>query len=225
MLQRMVGFAPSGSKAMMNLNNPIFHDEEKAREALEAVRWPNGPICPHCGNSDPETIAKIEGKKQSHRKGLYYCNEKQCQSQFTVTVGTVFERSHIPLTKWWQATFLMNSSKKGMSAHQLHRMLDVSYKTAWFMAHRIRLAMTTLGMDPIGGEGKTVEADETHVGGSKRNRAYVKKAPKKKIVMSLVERGGMVRSFHIPTVTARTLRPIIVKVASRKSRLEVVPVV
>jgi hypothetical protein len=104
-------------------------------------------------------------------------------------------------------------------------MLDVSYKTAWFMAHRIRLAMTTLGMDPIGGEGKTVEADETHVGGSKRNRAYVKKAPKKKIVMSLVERGGMVRSFHIPTVTARTLRPIIVKVASRKSRLEVVPVV
>jgi transposase-like protein len=121
---------------MTDLHNPIFNDLTKAREALEAARWPNGPYCPHCGNSDSEKIAKIEGKKQSHRPGLYYCNE--CKGQFTVTVGTVFERSKVPLTKWWLATHLMSSSKKGISAHQLHRMLGVTYKTAWFMAHRIR---------------------------------------------------------------------------------------
>src|SRR5437899_11041129 len=113
------------------IDNPIFTDEAKAREALEAVRWPDGSICPHCGNSAQDRIAKVEGEKRSHRKGLYYCNE--CQGQFTVTVGTIFERSHVPLTKWWMAAFLMNSSKKGISAHQLHRNLGVSYKTAWFM--------------------------------------------------------------------------------------------
>jgi transposase-like protein len=201
---------------MLNLNNPIFHDENKAREALEAVRWPDGPVCPHCGNSHEDRIAKIEGKKQSHRRGLYYCNE--CQGQFTVTVGTVFERSKIPLTKWWQAAFLINSSKKGISAHQIHRSLDVTYKTAWFMMHRIREAMTDMGRGPIGGEGKIIEADETVIGGSKYNRAYAKKAPKKHAVMSLVERGGEVRSFHVANVTAKTLRPLVVKAASRKSR-------
>src|SRR4051794_7822365 len=206
-----------GAKAVMNLNNPIFQNEDKAREALEAVRWPEGPICPHCGNSNSDRIAKIEGKKKSHRPGLHYCNE--CQGQFTVTVGTVFERSKVPLTKWWQATFLMNSSKKGVSAHQLHRMLGVTYKTAWFMAHRIREAMTDMSRGPIGGEGKFVEADETAVGGSKKNRAYAKKVPKKQVVMSLIERGGEARSFHIANVTARTLRPIIVKATSRKSHL------
>ena len=108
-----------------NLQNPIFNDETAAREALENVRWPHGPYCPHCGNSDPERIAKVEGKKKSHRPGLYYCNE--CKGQFTVTVGTVFERSKVPLTKWWLATFLMNSSKKGISSHQLHRSLGVTY--------------------------------------------------------------------------------------------------
>ena len=127
---------------MTDIQNPIFTDLDKAREALEAVRWPNGPYCPHCGNSDSDLIAKIEGKKQSHRPGLYYCNE--CKGQFTVTVGTVFERSKVPLTKWWLATHLMSSSKKGVSAHQLHRMLGVTYKTAWFMAHRIREAMVDM---------------------------------------------------------------------------------
>ncbi len=201
----------------MKFTDPMFTDETKARAALEAIRWPDGPYCPHCGNSAQDRIAKVEGKKHSHRPGLYYCNE--CQGQFTVTVKTVFERSKVPLTKWWQATFLMNSSKKGMSAHQLHRMLGVTYKTAWFMAHRIREAMKEMNPGALGGEGKIIEADETVIGGSKVNRAYATKAPKKQTVFSLVERGGGVRSFHIANVTARMLRPLIVKAASRKSRI------
>src|SRR5215510_10184409 len=164
--------------------NPIFTDDNAAREALEAVRWPNGPVCPHCGNTDQERIAKVEGTKRSHRPGLYYCNE--CRGQFTVTVGTVFERSKIPLSKWWLATHLLNSSKKGMSAHQIHRLLGVTYKTAWFMMHRIREAMKPLNPEPLGGEGKTVEVDETFVGGKKGNRASRKVAPRK-TVLSLVE--------------------------------------
>ena len=112
-----------------DLQNPIFNDENAAREALEAVRWPNGPFCPHCGATD--RIAKVEGTKKAHRPGLYYCNH--CKGQFTVTVGTVFERSKVPLTKWWLASHLLGSSKKGISSHQLHRMLGVTYKTAWFM--------------------------------------------------------------------------------------------
>ena len=124
--------------------NPIFQDENKAREALETVRWPDGPICPHCGNSDPERIAKVEGK--SHRPGLYYCNE--CRGQFTVTVGTVFERSKISLTKWWMAAHMFNSGKNGVSAHEIHRQLAVTYKTAWFMMHRLREAMADLAPTP-----------------------------------------------------------------------------
>jgi transposase-like protein len=135
-----------------DLQNPIFTDTDKAREALEAVRWPNGPICPHCGSV--ENIAKVEGTKKSHRPGLYYCNA--CKGQFTVTVGTVFERSKIPLCKWWLATVLLTSSKKGINSRQLHRMLGVTYKTAWFMAHRIREAMDDKGSPgPLGGQGKT----------------------------------------------------------------------
>lgn len=119
-----------------DLQNPVFHDDDKAREALEAVRWPHGANCPHCGNIDPETIHK--GKGSVSRPGLYYC--AACNGQFTVTVGTVFERSKIKLSKWLLAMHLMGASKKGMSSHQLHRMLGVTYKTAWFMAHRIREA-------------------------------------------------------------------------------------
>jgi transposase-like protein len=130
--------------------NPIFQDEAKAREALEAVRWPDGPYCPHCGNSDQDKIAKVEGKKQSHRPGLYYCNE--CKGQFTVTVGTVFERSKVPLTKWWMAAHLFNQGKNGASAHEMHRQLGVTYKTAWFMMHRLREAMVELNPAPMGGE-------------------------------------------------------------------------
>lgn len=123
---------------MADLTNPVFTDADKAREALEAVRWPNGPVCPHCGGTDKNAL--LQGK--SHRPGLYYCGD--CTGHFTVTVGTVFERSKIPLNKWWLAAHLLGSSKKGMSAHQLHRMLGVTYKTAWFMAHRIRALVEPL---------------------------------------------------------------------------------
>ena len=135
---------------MANLQNPIFKDDDKARQALEAVRWPNGPICPHCGSFDK--IALVGGKK--HRPGLYYCNS--CNGQFTVTVGTVFERSKIGLSKWWLAVYLMSSSKKGVSSHQLHRSLGVTYKTAWFMSHRIREAMRDGQLGPMGGDRKSV---------------------------------------------------------------------
>jgi len=213
---------------MTDLHNPIFTDLDKAREALEAVRWPNGPYCPHCGNSDPDLIAKIEGKKQSHRPGLYYCNE--CKGQFTVTVGTVFERSKVPLTKWWLATHLMSSSKKGVSAHQLHRTLGVTYKTAWFMAHRIREAMKDMEPPAMGGEGKIIEADETYYGKLETPRELSPRSvpgktgkrhgsSKKRIVFGLVERGGEVRTFHVQSATAYDVRKIIVKNVSRKSDL------
>lgn len=187
----------------------IFNDEVTAREALEAVRWPNGPTCPHCGAV--ENIKAMVSK--SARPGLKYCNA--CKGQFTVTVGTVFERSKIPLTKWWLAAHLMGSSKKGMSAHQLHRTLGVTYKTAWFMAHRIREAMRDMGVEPMGGEGETVEADESYVGGKERNKHKSKRDAKniggvgKAMVFSLVERGGKVRSRHMTSVNTHNLRAIL----------------
>jgi transposase-like protein len=213
---------------MTDLQNPIFTDVDKAREALEAVRWPNGPYCPHCGNADPEKIAKIEGKKQSHRPGLHYCND--CKGQFTVTVGTVFERSKVPLNKWWMAAHLMSSSKKGVSAHQLHRMLGVTYKTAWFMAHRIREAMGDMSPPPMGGPGKIIEADETYFGKLETPRPRNKYSPKptkggnfgsanKRTIFGLVERGGEVRTFHIHRATKESIREIVVKTVSRKSDL------
>ena len=147
---------------MTNLTDPIFNDNDKAREHLESIRWEHGVYCPHCGNADQDALHRLEGK--SHRPGLYQCNE--CRQHFTVTVGTVMERSKIPLAKWVLGFHLYAASKKGMSAHQLHRMLGVTYKTAWFMAHRIREAMKedVASSGPIGGEGKTVEADETYIG-------------------------------------------------------------
>jgi transposase-like protein len=120
-----------------DLQDPRFTNETAAREALEAIVWPSGPVCPHCGNADSARIAKLETK--TARPGLRYCNE--CKGQFTATVGTIFERSKIPLTKWWLAAHLIGSSKKGISSHQLHRMLGVSYKSTWFMMHRLREAM------------------------------------------------------------------------------------
>ncbi|MBV8073224.1 MAG: IS1595 family transposase, partial [Acidobacteriaceae bacterium] len=143
---------------MTLLTDPIFTNEDAARAHVEALRWPNGPFCPHCGSTD--NITKMEG--ESHRVGVYQCNS--CRQPFSVTVGTVMERSHIPLHKWVLAFHLMAASKKGVSAHQLHRMLGITYKSAWFMAHRIREAMTDPNPAPLGGEGKIVEVDETYHG-------------------------------------------------------------
>jgi transposase-like protein len=194
------------------LQNKTFHDETKARQWLESHLWPDGPVCGHCGSINDATAIET-------RPGLYQCNAAECRSQFTVTVGTLFERSHIPLTKWLMAAFLVCSSKKAMSALQMSRILGISYKSTWFMMHRIREAMRDGTFPtPIGGQSSVVEADETYVGGKAKNRAY-KPEPKKQIVMSLVERGGEVRSFHIKNTTAKTLREVAVKVASRKSYL------
>lgn len=197
---------------MFDLTNPIFFDADKAREHLEALMWPNGPVCPHCG--EYENVTRLAGK--SHRKGLVQCNS--CTGNFTVTVGTVFERSKIPLNKWLLATYLIASSKKGFSAHQLHRTLGITYKSAWFMAHRIREAMKE-GWTPMGGPGQTVEADETYVGGSTKNRRGKRKAAPKKMVMTLVEREGRARSFHIANVHGNTLRSVLATNVHRQSNL------
>jgi transposase-like protein len=193
--------------AMSVLSQPHFHNEAAARERLEALVWPQGPVCPRCGGFDRITVVK------GARAGLRRCGP--CKREFTVTVGTVFERSKVPLHKWFQAAHLMASSKKGISAHQLHRTLKTTYKTAWFMEHRLREAMRELNITaPLGGEGKTVEFDETYVGGKEKNKHANKRHSVgggfgKEIVLSLVERGGSVRSHHVPSVNARTLRPIL----------------
>lgn len=196
---------------MFDLTNPIFFDADKAREHLESINWPNGPFCPHCGET--ENVTRLKGK--SHRAGLIQCNS--CAKNFTVTVGTVFERSKIALNKWMLATYLLASSKKGFSAHQLHRSLGVTYKTAWFMMHRIREAMKDDGA-PLGGPGMIVEADEAFVGGKKNRRLSGKVAPKKKVV-ALIERGGRARSFHVANIHANNVRGALVTNIDRASTL------
>jgi len=200
-------------EAAMNINitNPIFHDEAKAIAHIEATRWPNGVTCPHCGS---DAVRKMGGKTQA---GMFLCND--CRDKFTVRTGSVMERSHVPLHKWLLATQIMAASKKGMSAAQMGRMLGVTYKTAWFLCHRIREAMEGANpTGPLGGEGVTVEADETFVGGKAKNRAHRKPA-KKKIVMALVERDGRARSFHVANVNANTLRGVLVTHIDRASTL------
>jgi transposase-like protein len=196
-----------------DLTDKIFTDENAARIHFEKLRWPDGPVCPFCGTVNEAT--ELKGK--STRAGLYKC--RPCQKPFTATMGTLYERSHIPLNKWLLATHLMSASKKGMSAHQLWRMLGFgSYRTAWFMSHRIREGMRELFPEergPMGGEGKTVEIDETYVGGKEKNRHRNKRTAGniggkgKEAVFSLVERGGSVRSHHVATVSAKTLGPIL----------------
>lgn len=203
----------------MNLTDKIFHDDEAARLHLEAQRWPNGAYCPHCGEAEQVTL--LGGK--STKPGTYIC--KSCRTKFTVTVGTVFERSHIGLAKWMLGFRLMASAKKGVSAHQLHRSLGITYKSAWFMAHRIREAMGLDSPAPLGGEGRTVEADETVIGGKERNKHKSKRNPKnigavgKQVAFTLVERGGRARSFHVANVTGKTLGPIIYKNVHRSTAL------
>lgn len=202
---------------MIDLTNPIFHDEDAARAHLEEQRWPHGPECPHC---DARRATKLEGKK--HRKGVYQCNE--CREQFSVTVGTVFERSKVPLAKWVLATHLMAASKKGISAKQIERMLGVTYKTAWFMMHRIREAMG-LGPEPaktagpIGGPKKIVEADETYVGGKAKNAKKGKPIPKKHTVVALIERDGEMRIKHVANVNGDRIKDTLRRNVSRKSVL------
>ena len=183
----------------------IYTDETAAREHLEKLLWPECPICPHCGNSHPDRITKLQG--QSTRPGVYKCNE--CEKPFSVTVGTLFERSHIKLHVWLYAVHLLTSSKKGLSAHQLHRMIGVTYKTAWFMWHRIREGMKSVNPSPMGGKGRTVEVDETYFGRLKGMPKAHAGWGHKNIVMTLVERGGAARSFHMEGTTIAAIMPIL----------------
>lgn len=197
----------------MNLSNPIYHNADLAREHLEALLWPDGPVCPHCQERD--RASKIKGG----RAGLYFCNA--CREQFTVTVGTVFERSKIPLNKWVMATHFMSASKTGISAHQLHRMLGITYKSAWFMCHRIREAMGNTDTSGMGGEGEQIQVDETYQGStSKRAKGYQKGMRHKQQVVALVDPAkGEVRAFHVKTATSDKVRDLLFTNIDRKSTL------
>ncbi len=200
---------------MSVLSKPYFHDEAEAFAKVEAVLWPHGPVCPHCGNAD-----RVYDLTKT-RIGLKKCGA--CRKQFTVRVGTVFESSHIPLHKWLQAFHLMCSSKKGISSHQMHRILEVTYKTAWFMTHRIREAMRTDALAPMGGAGSIIEADETYHGKKAEQptvradgQPYSKRGGRakfgpagKRAIVALVERGGSVRTFHVEKANKITVAGIV----------------
>jgi len=210
---------------MSNFSEPHFHDDEAARTYLEGLLWPEGPVCPHCGVVNHAYATK--------RAGVYRCAEPACRKDFTVTMKTVMERSHIALHKWMQAFYLMCSSKKGVSAHQLHRTLNITYRSAWFMAHRIREAMRAGGLTPLGGNGGIVEADETYFGQvDKANRRttrtrgapFIKKGKRggpanKRAIISLVERGGRVRSFHVATADKDNVNHIVNENIDRETRI------
>jgi transposase-like protein len=225
------------------MNKLSFHEimqwtDDQCRAFLETQRWPNGPICPKCGAENPYNCTRTS-KSKNLVASFYKCRE--CRKQFTATVGTIFEDSHAPLSKWFAAIYMMCASKKGVSAHQIHRMLKVHYRTAWFMCHRIREAMKEDGFLLAG----TIEVDETYVGGKARRghrvafhermqteleakgltaRQFGKGKPSpradKAAVFGMIERGGRVRSMHVPEVNARTLRPIMISnIDVKNSRL------
>ena len=193
--------------------------EEKARAFLEATLWLNGPICPHCKSIDVYRMAAKAGSVKPGRAGLLRC--RSCKRQFTVTVGTIFEGSHVPLHKWLMAIHFMTASKKGISAHQFHRMLGITYKAAWFMCHRIGYAMTHKSF--VGKMDGTVEVDETYVGGKNENRPigvrFRSDPTKKTPVIALVKREGDVRAFPIKNATASTLRASIIEHVEKKARI------
>ncbi|HEV2605196.1 MAG TPA: IS1595 family transposase [Microvirga sp.] len=204
---------------------PHFQSHEAAREWFEAQRWPDGRVCPHCGSINRSYATK--------RAGLYRCAEPECRQDFTVTMGTVMERSKIKLHKWAMGFYLMASSKKGVSAHQLHRSLGIGYEAAWFMAHRIREAMRVDGgsVPPMGGEGKIVEADETYLGekenpvvAPRRTTPYTKGGKSggrtKRTIVGLVERGGSVRTFHVEHATGAVIGEIVRNNVAKESRLQ-----
>lgn len=192
---------------MSILNAPYFQDEEAAYAKLEGIVWPCGPVCPHCGTM--ERMKRLEGK--ATRPGLYKCYA--CRKQSRVTVGTVFESSHIKLHVWLQAVFLMCSSKKGISSNQLARVLGLTVKSAWFMSHRIREAMASGALPPMGGEGMILEADETYIGVKSGPEGKWKRpgGGHKRAVVSLVERGGQSRTFHVERVSAADIAPLVIK--------------
>lgn len=215
-----------------------FYDEAAAFKYVESILWPTGPVCPKCGNADKFYELKGVRSKPSkknpegvERHGLWKCAEKECRKQFTVRVGTIFESSHMPLHLWLQAIHLMVSSKKGISAHQLHRILEVQYNTAWFVAHRIREAMRSGELGPMGGGGGAVEADETYFGqvanprtvrtdGTPFKRSKYGKGPSnKRAVLSLVERGGQVRSFHVDKANKKNVSEIVASNVNREAIL------
>lgn len=199
---------------MSILSAKHFHDEKAAYDFIEARVWPEGPVCPHCGCMG--RIGKLGGK--STRIGVHKCYD--CRKPFTVKVGTIFEDSHVKLHIWLQAIHLICASKKGISSNQLHRTLNVTLKTAWFMSHRIREAMAPHGsLPPLGGEGKTVEADETYIGNRGKQNPGARGWAHKEKVLSLVERKGHVRSHHVAAVNAETLRPILNAQIAAETRL------
>ncbi len=188
--------------------------EDQAREYLENLRWVDGRTCPHCGSEKSYQLTPKEDSKTHVRKGVYKCSV--CRKQFTVTVGTIFEDSHIPLAKWLCAIYLMCSSKKGISANQIHRMLEITYKSAWFMCHRIRYAMEQNSFKKMQG---TIEVDETYVGGKSRRIGNKTGFENKTPVVSLVQRNGEVRSFVVETVSSATLKKVLTENMSKQAKL------
>ena len=209
---------------MSMLSKPYFHDEAAAFEHVEKVLWPEGPVCHHCGSlKKPYELAGVRSKASKknpegiERHGLYKCPD--CRGQYTVRMGTIFEESHIPLHKWLQAIHLMCSSKKGISAHQMHRTLEVTYKTAWFLCHRIRFAMQANYTEPMGGAGKIVEVDETFYGKFDDVPHRTKGKETKNIILTLLERGGQSRSFHIPGIRRVDVEGLMLEHINKDSHL------